>query len=99
MNNGNEWASELFFVFAAGFLVASLLWLGLYFYQARPAQADALQAQEATLREVDARLQECAVERDRLGERNQQLESEVNERDQKLRQAWAAYGRCAQGAK
>lgn len=99
MSSGNEWASELFFVFAAGFLVATLLWLGLYFYQARPAQADALQAQEATLREADARLRQCSAEKDGLAQLNQQLESEVNELDQKLRQAWAAYGRCAQEAK
>ena len=99
MSNGNEWANELFFVFVAGFLVATLFWLGLYFYQARPAQADAMQAQEATLREADARLRVCSAERDRLGQLNQRLESEVGGLDQKLRQAWSAYGRCAQGAK
>jgi hypothetical protein len=99
MSNGNEWANELFFIFVAGFLLATLFWLGLYFYQARPAQADALQAQETTLREADARLRQCRAEEDRLGQLNQRLEAEVSELDQKLRQAWLAYGRCTQEAK
>lgn len=94
----NTWARELILVFVAGFVVATLLWFSLYFYQARPAQADALQAQEAEAQQVSARLQRCSAEQNRLEEERQRLESEVEQLDRQLRQSWSAYGRCKEKA-
>lgn len=99
VSNGDGWARELVFLFAAGFLLATLVWLGVWYYQARPAQAGALQEKETVLQELEARLAQCTAEKRRLGEANQRLEAEVAQLDQQLKQAWSAYGRCTEKTK
>lgn len=99
VGNGDGWARELLFLFAAGFVLATLFWLGVWFYQARPAQAGALQEKETVLQDVESRLEQCTAERRRVGEANLRLETEVAQLDQQLKQAWSAYGRCAQKGK
>lgn len=41
LSNGSHWTRELLFVFLSGFLLASLLWLGLWTAQGRSADAAA----------------------------------------------------------
>jgi hypothetical protein len=95
MSNGDGWARELFFMFVFGAVVASLFWLAVWYVQARPAQADALQEKDVTVSELEIQSRQCTAERDRLTEANQRLEFEVGDRDRKLRQAWTAHARCA----
>jgi hypothetical protein len=97
VSSGTDWAAELYVTFAAGFVVSSLLWLGVYFYQARPAQAGALQAQEVVLEETEADLQQCALEREEYTEANKRLESEKKAIGKELKQARIGWGRCLRG--
>lgn len=41
LSNGSHWTRELFFVFLSGFVLASMLWLGLWYAQGRGADAAA----------------------------------------------------------
>ena len=97
-SSGSEWARELLFMFVFGFVLASLLWLGVLYFQARPAQAGALQEKESIAQELEARLAQCTTAKRQLTESNQRLEAELAELDRQLKQAWAAYGRCVQRA-
>lgn len=94
MTNGDGWARELFFMFVFGAVAASLFWLAVWYVQARPAQADALQEKDVAVSELEVQSQQCAAEKDRLVEANHRLESEVDDLDRKLKQAWAAHARC-----
>ena len=37
ISNSNDWTRELIAAFGGGFLLATLLWLGLWYFQTRPA--------------------------------------------------------------
>lgn len=95
LSNNSDWIRELSFTFGGGFLLATLLWLGLWYYQTRPAQADALQERESAVQELEQRLERCTAEKQRGDEANQRLEAEVAQLDRQLKQAWAAAGRDA----
>ena len=99
VSSGNVWVRELVLMFAAGLALATLLWFGIWYFQARPAQADAWQAQLTELQDRGARLQACDEGKKRLQKTNAQLEAEVQQLDRQLRQAWLAYGRLNQKAK
>ncbi len=70
-----------------GFVLATLLWLGLWFFQAKPAQAAALQAQEKELHT-------CLAEKELCSQRSKKLENENQEISAKLEDALAGWGRC-----
>ncbi|MGH9804623.1 MAG: hypothetical protein ACRD4D_05580 [Candidatus Acidiferrales bacterium] len=95
LSNNTDWTSELSFAFGGGFLLASLLWLGLWYFQARPTQADAIQEKESVVQEMELRLEQCNAARAQAGVTNQQLEAEVAQLDRQLKQAWAAARRAA----
>lgn len=94
LSNNSYWARELSFAFGGGFLLASLLWLGLWYFEARPTQADAIQEKESAVQEMESRLKECATARSQALESNERLESEVAQLDHQLKQAWAAASRA-----
>jgi len=95
LSNNTDWTSELGFAFGGGFLLASLLWLGLWYFQARPTQADAIQEKEGVVQEMELRLGQCNAARAQAGVANQQLEAEVAQLDRQLKQAWAGSRRAA----
>ena len=95
ISNSNDWTRELTAAFGGGFLLATLLWLGLWYFQTRPAQAGALQERESAVQELELRLERCTAERQRAGEASQRLEGEVAQLHRQIKQAWAAAGRCA----
>lgn len=97
LSSGDTWARELFVMFILGVVVSTVFWLGLYVYQARPAQADALQEKTSVVKELETNLQQCSADREKLTQSNTQLDREADELDRQLRQAWTAYGRCKQG--
>jgi hypothetical protein len=74
-------------VFILGFVLATMLWLGLWFFHAKPAQAAALQAHESELHT-------CLAERELCSQRSKKLESENQEMSTKLEDALAGWGRC-----
>jgi len=90
LSSNTDWARELTFAFGGGFLLASFLWVGLWYFQARPTQADALQERESVAQELELRLEKCNAERLQTAETNQRLESEVAQLDRQLKQAWAS---------
>lgn len=97
ISNGDGWARELFFMFVSGAVAASFFWLAVWHFQARPAQADALQERDTVVRELEDRSLQCETARRSLTEANQRLESEVEQLDRQLKQAWAAQARCLRG--
>ncbi|HXE74604.1 MAG TPA: hypothetical protein VNN18_03065 [Candidatus Xenobia bacterium] len=92
--SSRQWSRELLVLFLLGFVAATLLWVGVWYFQARPAHADIVRAQETELEQTQSRLQQCTAEREKLGENNQQLERRVRELDQQFKNAWAAYSRA-----
>ena len=94
--SSGQWSRELLAMFTVGFVAATLLWFGVWYFQARPAHADMLQAQETELQQTQSQLQQCHTERDQLRQTNGQLERRVHELDQQLKSAWAAYSRRSQ---
>ena len=95
LSNNTDWSRELTIAFGGGFLLASLLWLGLWYFQARPTQADAIQEKESVVQEMESRLEQCNTESAQTAETNQRLESEVAQLDRQLKQAWSASSRRA----
>ncbi len=94
--SSRQWSRELLAVFTVGFVAATLLWFGVWYFQARPAHADAIQAQETELQQTQKQLQQCQTERDQLRQTHEQLTRRVRELDQQLKSAWAAYSRSTQ---
>jgi hypothetical protein len=99
VSNSDGWARELTLMFILGAVAASFFWLAVWYVQAKPAQADALQEKTATVQELDGSLQQCTVEKERLTASNARLESEAEEMDRQLKQAWAAHARCVREEK
>ena len=62
--SSRQWSRELLALFLLGFAAATLLWVGLWYLQARPAHADIVQAQETELEQTQGRLQQCTAERE-----------------------------------
>ncbi len=81
------WFTELLLVFALGFLLSTALWLGLWYFQARPASAAALDEQET-------QLAACELERDGLQAQNTAMTEEKEQLDTALRDAKLGWGRC-----
>ncbi len=94
--SSRQWNRELLVMFTVGFVAATLLWVGVWYFQARPAHADMLQAQETERQQAQSQLQQCTVERDQLRQTNTRLDRRVHDLDQQLKNAWAAYSRTAQ---
>lgn len=99
LSDNTDWAQELIFSFVGGFLAASVLWIGLWYFQARPTQADALQERESAVQELENRFDQCLAEKERAEQTGERLEAEVAQLDRQLKQAWTAAGRCAQMTK
>jgi C4-dicarboxylate-specific signal transduction histidine kinase len=95
LSDNSDWTRELVLAFAGGFLLASFLWIGLWYFQARPTQADALQEKESAVQELENRIEQCLAEKRRAEQAGEHLEAEVAQLDRQLKQAWAAAGRCA----
>ncbi len=93
VSSAKNWTSELAVVFGTGFAVATLLWLGVWFFQARPAQASALEAQGSELQQVQSELAQCQASEKLLTEDKEILETEVKQLDTMLKRAWAASAR------
>jgi cell division protein FtsB len=93
VSSSKNWTSELAVMFGVGFAAATLLWLGLWFFQARPAQASAFQAQETELQQAQTALAQCQASVQLLTEDKEMLEAEVKQLDQMLKNAWAAAAR------
>src|SRR5574341_393942 len=94
--SSRQWSRELLMMFAMGFVAATLVWFGVWYFQARPAHADAIQAQETELQQTQKQLQQCQTERDQLRQTHEQLTRRVRDLDQQLKNAWAAYARNTQ---
>ncbi len=97
--SSRQWSRELLAMFIVGFVAATLLWVGVWYLQARPAHADAIQAQETERQQVRSQLQQCTAERDQLRHASDQQQRRVRELDQQLKGAWAAYARVSPPAK
>jgi septal ring factor EnvC (AmiA/AmiB activator) len=95
VSSSKNWTSELAVMFGVGFAAATLLWLGLWFFQTRPAQASAIQAQETELQQAQTALAQCQASVGLLTEDKAMLETEVKQLDTMLKQAWAAAARKA----
>lgn len=87
MGSRSGWAAELLIMFVFGFLLATLLWVGLWWFQAKPAHAAALQAHETELNKCLGAKELCDSQRVKILAENQ----EVN---RKLEEALVGWGRC-----
>ncbi len=81
------WAVELLAMFVFGFLLATMLWLGLWFFQTKPAHAAALEANKTALRNCVAAKDDCSKLKDKL-------QAENKETDAKLKEAVKGWGSC-----
>jgi len=87
IGNGDSWATELFLVFVLGFVLATGLWLGIWFVHARPIQADSLHS-------CVTEKQELAELRARVETAKQQADRQLKEVNAKLEDALVGWGRC-----
>jgi hypothetical protein len=97
ISNGDGWARELSFMFVLGALAASLFWLAVWYVQAKPAHAGALQEKDVVVRKLETQRELCTAQTQQLTDANRRLDAEVAGLDRKLKQAWAAHARCLQG--
>lgn len=84
------WATELTLMFASGFILASLLWLSLWFFNARPSQAMAMTEKESAMAA-------CQAEKDRYRGQVEVLQLESKQLETKLREVRLGWGRCLRG--
>ena len=101
---GAGWGTELLVMFVFGFLVATILWLGLWFFLARPAEAGelrakeaALQAKEAALGDKETALLNCVAAKDQRDELRDKLQAENKQIDTKLKEVLKGWGNCIRG--
>lgn len=91
------WGAELLAMFVFGFLLATMLWLGLWFFWMRPAQAAALQAKEGALRAKESALLNCVAAKDQCNELNDKLQAENKQIDTRFKEALKRWGSCIRG--
>ncbi len=96
-SSGAGWRAELVATFVFGFLLATILWLGLWLLQLRPARAAAFQEKEAALRAKEAALQNCVAAEDQCASLKDSLQAENKETNAKLKEALIGWGRCIKG--
>src|SRR5215510_1992343 len=94
VSHGMGWGAELGIVFASGFLLATFLWLGLWFFVARPVQPNAARQTETVLRERETALEHCAAARNECSELNGKIQAENQRVEAKLKEALVGWGRC-----
>ena len=93
-SSGMGWDAELLAVFVSGILVATILWLALWFLRARPAQAVALQAKESALQAKEAALLNCVAAKDQCTELKDKIQTANGEINAKLKETLVGWGRC-----
>src|SRR5882724_6973576 len=93
-SSGTGWGAELLIVFIPGFLLGTALWLGLWFFWTRPAQAAALQAKEGALKAKETALLNCVAAKDQCDELRDKLQAENKQTDTKLKEALKGWGNC-----
>jgi hypothetical protein len=93
-SSGMAWGAELVFIFFCGFLLATVLWLGLWFFWRRPAQAAALQANEGVLKAKDSALLKCVAAKDQGDKLKDELQAQNKRIDTKLKEALKRWGGC-----
>lgn len=91
---GMGWGAELLAVFVSGFLVATILCLGLWLFLLRPAQSAAARTNEAALREKETALLNCAALRNQCDELRDKVQAENQQLDAKRKEALVGWGRC-----
>ena len=93
-SSGTGWGAELLVVFISGFLLATMLWFGVWFFGARPGQAAAVRAKEAALREKESALLNCVAAKNQCDELKDRVQAENQQLDAKLKEALLGWGRC-----
>ena len=88
------WGAELLIMFSCGFLLATMLWVGLWFFWTRPAQAATLRAKETALQANEAALLDCVAAKDQCNELKAKSDGENKALDAKLNEALIGWGRC-----
>ena len=91
------WTAELLVMFVSGFLLASMLWLALWFFQLKAAQAAALRAKESALQTKQTALLNCVTEKNQCRELKERIQAENGEINAKLNEALLGWGRCIRG--
>ena len=81
------WTGELVLMLVAGFVLATLLWVGLWFLHLKPDQALVLQEQMAAV-------ERCLAEKESWHQEEQRLKAENREISRRLNQARAGWARC-----
>jgi hypothetical protein len=92
--SGMGWGAELLAVFVSGFLVATILWLGLWFFRGRTAQSDAARTKEAALQAKETVLVNCVAAKNQCNELKDRVQAENQQLDAKLKEALLGWGRC-----
>ncbi len=88
------WGAELVVVFVSGFLLATILWLGLWSFWAKPAQSAAGRAKEAALQAKESALLNCLAAKNQCNELRAKIQGENGEINAKLKEALLGWGRC-----
>ena len=84
---GSGWAAELFLMFFSGFGLATLLWLGVWFFYAQPAHTAELGTKEAALEAKQTSLEQLATANDHCNALKDKLQTENEEISGKLNAA------------
>src|SRR5712692_6950460 len=87
-SSGTGWGVELLIVFVSGFLVATMLWLGLWFFWTKPAQGAALEVKEAALQAKESALLNCVAAKNQCDELKDRIQAENQQLDSKLKEAF-----------
>jgi len=96
-SSGTGWGAELLAVFISGFLLATMLWLGVWFFGARQGQEAEVRAREAAVREKETALLNCVAAKDQCIQQKANLQAENGEINAKLKEALLGWGRCIRG--
>ncbi len=81
------WATEMVILFSLGFLTASLLWIGVWFFSLQPQY-------QAALDEKTAEVAKCATERSEVEVQLEQVRGAGETSESKLGEITTRLGRC-----
>ncbi len=88
------WAGELFVMLFSGFVLASMVWLGVWSFLVKPAHTATLRHAEAALKAKEDALERCVSTNGQLKALNEKMQLEINGINTKLDEALKGWGRC-----
>ncbi len=94
LDSPREWTYELFLMFVFGFVLATLLWLGVWFLHGRTALAAAQEQKETAVEAATAEKAACLEAKKTIASAKEEADRQLEVTLRQLKEARLGWGRC-----